>query len=232
MAKKQNRRTFLKAAALGLGAVTLGGALPALSHSHDQGHGHGHGHEHGHGHGGHRGVTAGRVVPGEIIPAQPAPWENGICDFCGMTLATPENDPRGAGFREQTYAQIALAGGSALHFESIACMFNYAYVHGIRDGDGATFYVTDRASFNFEVPKEGKLVMARDATFYWGEQLMVVMDARLLAFAKPDEAQAFAEAHPEHGRQRLVDIDWLIDFAPLPEMNLISLLALHAGLIE
>jgi hypothetical protein len=164
----------------------------------------------------------------EVIPPYPVPWSEGRCAFCNMTIATPEGDPRGVGFREQSYAQIALAESSAFHFESIACMVNYAFVHGLIDGNGTTFYVTDRASFRPEAP--GELIMAQEATFYWAERLMVVMNSRLLAFASPEAAEAFGQAHPEHGRQRLLSLDWLIDFAPLPEMNLIALLARHAGL--
>ncbi|MDW8357512.1 MAG: Tat pathway signal protein, partial [Thermus sp.] len=74
---------------------------------------------------------------------------------------------------------------------------------------------------------------ARSATFYWGERMMVVMNARLLAFASTKAAQDFAEAHKaQHGRQRFLDFQTLLDLAPLPEANLVALLARHAGLLK
>ncbi|MBS3966133.1 MAG: nitrous oxide reductase accessory protein NosL [Truepera sp.] len=216
-----SRRLFLKSAALGLGALAIAGLAPARAHG-----GHGHGH-HGHVHGQMHDL---RTIGSDLVPAQPIPWADGLCAFCNMTLKTPEGDPRGAGFREQTYSQLALADGNTLHFESITCLINYTSVHNLNDGHGTTFYVTDRGNFSPAAP--GELVMTRAATFYWGERLLVVMNGRLLAFATPEAAQAFAEAHPEHGRQRLLSFDLLLDLAPLPSANLIPLLARHAGLLE
>jgi len=221
MSKMTSRRLFLKSAALGLGALAIAGLAPARAHG-----GHGHGH-HGHVHGQmHDLPTSGS----DVVPAQPIPWTEGRCAFCDMTIRTPEGDARGAGFREQSYSQLALADGSAQHFESITCLINYAFVHNLNDGHGTTFYVTDRGKFSPAAP--GELVKARAATFYWAERLLVVMNSRLLAFATPETAQAFAEAHPEHGRQRLLSFDLLLDLAPLPSVNLIPLLARHAGLLE
>ena len=219
MSKVTGRRVFLKSAALGLGVLAMAALAPARAHG-------GHGHGHGHGHGPMRDLPA---IGGEVVSAQPIPRAEGRCAFCDMAIKTPEGDPRGAGFREQTYSQLALADGGALHFESITCLINYTSVHNLNDGHGTTCYVTDRGNFSPAAP--GELVMARAATFYWGERLLVVMNGRLLAFATPEAAQAFAEAHPEHGRQRLISLDWLTDFAPLPSVNLVPLLARHAGLL-
>jgi len=166
-----------------------------------------------------------------------------------MPIKTPEGQWRGRtfpkGFFEQTYSQIAFAEPrpaphdpkqvvDALHFESIACMVNYAWVHGLRDGEGATFYVTDRGAYDPARPQETvRLVPARSATYYWGERMMVVMNARLLAFASVRQAQEFAEKHKaQHGRQRFYSFQTLWDLAPLPEMNLVALLAQHAGLLR
>ncbi|WP_018111029.1 nitrous oxide reductase accessory protein NosL [Thermus igniterrae] len=185
---------------------------------------------------------------GERVPPRPIPWDTGQCAFCEMPIRTPEGQWRGRtfprGFFEQTYAQIAFEKPrpaphdpkqvvEALHFESIACMVNYAWVHGLRDGEGATFYVTDRGAYDPARPQESvRLVPARSATYYWGEKMMVVMNARLLAFASAKAAQEFAERHKaQHGRQRFYSFQTLWDLAPLPEMNLVALLARHAGLL-
>ncbi|TBH17591.1 nitrous oxide reductase accessory protein NosL [Thermus thermamylovorans] len=222
----RNRREVLKV----LGGLVLAG--PALAQ---------HG---GHGHGG---IASPRG--GSLVSARTTPWEDGRCAFCDMPLKTPEGQWRGRtfpqGFFEQTYSQIAFERPrpaphdpkqtvEALHFESIACMVNYAWVHGLGDGEGATFHVTDRGGYDPARPQEtARLVPARQATFYWGERMMVVMNARLVAFADPAQARAFAERHREaHGRQRLLDFQTLLDLAPLPEMNLVALLARHAGLLE
>ncbi|WP_234554221.1 nitrous oxide reductase accessory protein NosL [Thermus caliditerrae] len=182
------------------------------------------------------------------VAAKPIPWENGACAFCGMPIKTPEGQWRGRtfpkGFFEQTYSQIAFEKPrpaphdpkqvvEALHFESIACMVNYAWVHGIRDGEGATFYVTDRGAYDPARPQEiVRLIPARQATYYWGEKMMVVMNAHLLAFASAKAAQEFAERNKaQHGRQRFYSFQTLWDLAPLPEMNLVALLAQHAGLL-
>lgn len=180
--------------------------------------------------------------------AKPVPWEDGACAFCGMPIKTPEGQWRGRtfpkGFFEQTYSQIAFEKPrpaphdpkqvvEALHFESLACMVNYAWVHGIRDGEGATFYVADRGAYDPARPQENvRLIPARQATYYWGEKMMVVMNAHLLAFASAKAAQEFAERNKaQHGRQRFYSFQTLWDLAPLPEMNLVALLAQHAGLL-
>lgn len=216
----RNRREVLKA----LGGWVL--ASPALA---QMGHG-------------------GEGMGGALVPPRPIPWEEGSCAFCAMPLKTPEGQWRGRtfpkGFFEQTYSQIAFAeprpaphdpkqGVDALHFESMACMVNYAWVHGLRDGEGATFYVTDRGSYDPGRPQETvRLIPARSATYYWGEKMMVVMNAKLLAFASPRAAQEFAERNKaQHGRQRFYSFQTLLDLAPLPEMNLVALLARHAGLL-
>lgn len=210
--KMSNRRTFLKGAALGLGALALGGLAPARAHEH--------------GHSQHGQASDLPTIGTDVLTAQPIPWAEGRCAFCGMTIQTPEGDPRGAGFREQSYSQLTLPD-MTLHFESITCLVNFAFVYGLPDGHGTTFYVTDRGP-----AAPGELVLARSATFYWGERLPAVMNSRLLAFAESEAAQTFASAHPEHGRQRLLSLDLLLDLAPLPSANLIPLLARHAGLLE
>ncbi|KHG64427.1 MAG: nitrous oxide reductase accessory protein NosL [Thermus sp.] len=185
---------------------------------------------------------------GALVPPKSIPWDTGQCSFCGMPLKTPEGQWRGRtfpkGFFEQTYSQIAFAQSrpaphdpkevvDALHFESIACMVNYAWVHGLRDGEGATFYVVDRGAYDPAHPQETvRLIPARAATYYWGERMMVVMNARLLAFGSARAAQEFAETNKgQHGRQRFYSFQTLWDLAPLPEMNLVALLAKHAGLL-
>jgi hypothetical protein len=184
----------------------------------------------------------------DLVPPKPIPWDTGSCAFCEMPIKTPEGQWRGRtfpqGFFEQTYSQIAFREPrpaphnpkevvEALHFESIACMVNYAWVHGLKDGEGATFYVTDRGSYDPKNPQGSvRLIPARRATYYWGERMMVVMNAKLLAFGSPAKARAFAEAHKaQHGRQNFFTFQTLLDLAPLPEMNLVALLARHAGLL-
>ncbi|WP_114313082.1 nitrous oxide reductase accessory protein NosL [Thermus caldifontis] len=196
------------------------------------------------GHGGESPAPAG----GMRVAAKPIPWDEGTCAFCGMPIKTPEGQWRGRtfpkGFFEQTYSQIAFSEPrpaphnpkqvvEALHFESLACMVNYAWVHGLRDGEGTTFYVTDRGAYDPAKPQETvRLIPARQATFYWGERMMVVMNARLLAFASAKAAQEFAEKNKaQHGRQSFYRFQTLWDLAPLPEMNLVALLAQHAGLL-
>ncbi|GEM88099.1 nitrous oxide reductase accessory protein NosL [Meiothermus granaticius] len=179
----------------------------------------------------------------ETIPARAIPWEKGTCAFCGMPLKTP---PPGAwmgrtfnpGFFEQTYSQIALKepqkGMDALHFESIACMVNYAWVHGLRDGVGTTFYVADRGLYDpAKGPEAVRLLPARQAVYLWGEKRgWVVMDAKVAAFNSRVEAEVFARRNPDLGRTRVLDWQTLVDLAPLPEMNLVNLLAQHAGLLK
>ena len=238
-----SRRRFLRA----LGALALGAlAAPTLAvaeghahqhghehgHAHGQEHGHAHGHAHQHGHGAMPGDAADRAAP---LPAQPIPWESATCAFCDMTIATPDGAPQGPLFRERTYAQWVLPADAegevrALHFESIACALNYAYVYGLRDGASGTLYVTDAAG---SLPAgAAQLLLARHAVFHWGEHLRVAMMARLIAFGDADARAAHAAAHPDEGRQVRYALDTLEDLAPLPEMNLIPLLARHAGLLE
>jgi nitrous oxide reductase accessory protein NosL len=179
----------------------------------------------------------------ETIPAKTIPWEQGTCAFCGMPIKTPAP---GAwmgrtftpGFFEQTYSQIALKepqkGMEAIHFESIACMVNYAWVYGLRDGVGSTFYVADRGLYDpAKGPEAVRLLPARQAVYLWGEKRgWVVMDAKVAAFKNADAAMAFARTTPDLGRTRVLDWQTLLDLAPLPEMNLVSLLAKHAGLLK
>lgn len=198
----------------------------------------------------HGGMGMGQEGPRPqgLVPPKPIPWDMGQCAFCEMPIKTPEGQWRGrtfpTGFFEQTYAQIAFAEPrpaphdpkqvvDALHFESIACMVNYAWVHGLKDGEGATFYVTDRGAYDPTRPQETvRLIPARSAMYYWGERMMVVMNAKLLAFASARAAQEFAERNKaQHGRQRFYGFQTLWDLAPLPEMNLVALLARHAGLL-
>lgn len=172
----------------------------------------------------------------ETIPAKPIPWDSGTCDFCSMPLKTPMG--RTPGFFEQTYSQIALKeatkGKEAHHFESIACMVNYAWVYGLQDGVGSTFYVTDRGAYDpARGPASVKLIPARQATYLWAEKRgWVVMDAKIAAFTSPEAATAFAKNNPDLGRTRLLDWQTLLDLAPLPEMNLVNLLAKHSGLLK
>ncbi len=216
-----DRRQLVKLLSLG---------IPGLALAHE---GHGHGRHGGHGHGGSMATAA---VGPDLLPARPIPWDNGKCDFCEMPLKTPPTfmgrtfQP---GFFEQTYSQIAKKEG-AHHFESIACMVNYAYVYGIRDGYGTTFYVTDRGQYDpAKGPDSVRLIPARQAVYLWAEKRgWVVMDAKIAAFSSREAAMAFAKANPDLGRTRILDWQTLLDLAPLPEMNLVNLLAKHAGLLK
>ncbi len=176
------------------------------------------------------------------VAAKAIPWERGLCAFCEMPLKTPApgtwmGRTFTPGFFEQTYSQIALKepqkGMEAIHFESIACMVNYAYVYGLKDGEGTTFYVTDRGAYDpAQGPVAVSLIPARQAVYLWGEKRgWVVMDAKIAAFRNAEAAMAFARANPDLGRTRVLDWQTLLDLAPLPEMNLINLLAKHAGLM-
>ncbi len=219
-----SRRRFLRGAAvLALGAFAAG--------AHAQ-HGTNTQHAHGHAHGHAGAATAADAAP--MLPAHDIPWDRGTCAFCDMTIATPSGAPQGEGFRERTYAQwvrVASDGeGEALHFESIACALNHAYVYGVRDGVGGTLYVTDAAGL---IPARSEaLVPARRAVFHWGERLQVAMMARVIAFADADGRDAHVVAHPDEGRRARYTLATLEDLAPLPEMNLIPLLARHAGLLD
>jgi hypothetical protein len=179
----------------------------------------------------------------ETIPAKTIPWEQGTCDFCEMPLKTPApgawmGRTFAPGFFEQTYSQIALKeaakGKEAYHFESIACMVNYAWVYGLRDGVGSTFYVADRGAYDpAKGPAAVNLIPARQAVYLWGEKrAWVVMDAKIAAFKNAEAAMAFARTIPDLGRTRVLDWQTLLDLAPLPEMNLVNLLAKHAGLLK
>lgn len=179
----------------------------------------------------------------ETIPAKAIPWEQGTCDFCAMPLKTPapgawQGRTFSPGFFEQTYSQIALKEAAkdkdVHHFESIACMVNYAWVYGLRDGVGSTFYVADRGAYNpAKGPEAVNLIPARQAVYLWGEKRgWVVMDAKIAAFKNVEAAMAFARTIPDLGRARVLDWQILLDLAPLPEMNLVSLLARHAGLLK
>lgn len=199
-------------------------------------------HEHAHDHGGAGGgmmgggPMAGMAGPAgigpDLLPAAEIPWAEGTCAFCGMTIATPEGGALPAGFRERTYAQIRLADADGvpndgLHFESVACMANYAYATGLRDGHGTTFHVADEGAPH--TPDHG-LLPARQATFVWAEGLRVSMNARLAAYPNDDAAAAGVARLEMPGRHRMVDAVSLYELAPWPEMNLIPLLASAAGL--
>jgi hypothetical protein len=225
------RRRFLRVAGRALAALGLAAiAGPALAHAAG-----GHAAHAGGGHAGHErtGHAAGTPGRGPLLPPRAVSWSDATCAFCGMTVATPAGAPQGEGFRERTYAQWVVAEDPAAtdgahHFESIACAINYAYVHGLEDGAGATLYVTD-AGGSLPASVE-RLLPARQALFHWGEHLRVAMNARLLAFADAAAREAHALSNPDEGRQASYRLPTLEDLAPLPEMNLIALLARHAGL--
>ena len=222
------RRAFLRDVGRGLGAAALASlATTAAAQTHQ--HGHAHEQAHGHAHGGMR-PAADAIT----LEAQAVPWADGVCAFCGMTIATPAGAPQGELFRERTYAQWVVHGADgateARHFESIACALNHAYVHGVRHGQEGTLYVSDAAG---SLPAAAEaLVDARNAVFHWGERLQVAMMARLIAFADEDGRAAHMAAHPDEGRSERYRLQTLEDLAPLPEMNLIRLLARHAGLLD
>ena len=226
-----SRRRFLRSLGRGLGVLGLG---VVATHAFAQQHG-GEAQQHDQqpGHPGMGGAAANADAP--LLAPQPIPWHDGTCAFCGMTIATPVGAPQGEGFRERTYAQWVLPGDGeaparAVHFESIACALNYAYVHAVRDGLGGSLFVTDAAG---SLPANAEaLVAARQAVFHWGEHLRVAMMARLIAFADDAARDAHARAHSDEGRQARYRLITLEDLAPVPEMNLIPLLARHAGLLE
>ena len=214
---KKDRRRLLK----GMGALGLGALFsPVLA----MGHG-----------GSTQGMgTAPRPGTGKIYPAAETPWQDGHCAFCGMPLATPKGAFRGKkfppGFFERTYAQIVFEDGKALHFESLACMFNYAYAKGLVDGDGSTFYVMAVEALPQGCKRLG-LVPARQATYVWGEKLMTTMMARLVAVPSPEKAGDFVRNRPNLGRYHVYTYRQLLDLSPLPEANLVPLLAKHTGLV-
>lgn len=230
-----DRRTALRR----LGGLALGAALIGSAH--------GQGMMHGHGASGATmpgGPMAGGAGPGaaDAPPSGPrptgrphahaAPWDHATCAFCGMTIATPEGFPQGAGFRERTYAQWSF-GAEARHFESIGCALSWAYAHGVADGAGAALYV---AGYDAPMAMEAAgLLDARTATFVWAERLPTSMMARWGAFADQRAAAAFVATHERAvgplGRRRFADVTFLQDQAPLPLMNLIPLLARAVGLV-
>lgn len=214
---KKDRRRFLQSA----GALGLGAFLGPVWAS---------------GHGGHAGGPAAAPQPGAGKPLPPVevPWQEGRCAFCGMPIATPEGGWRGKkfpkGFFERTYAQIVFEDGKALHFESLACMFNYAYAKGLVDGDGSTFYVMTVEALPKGCKRLG-LVPARQATYVWGEKLMTTMMAHLVAVPSPKKAGDFVRNRPGIGRYHFYTYRQLLDLSPLPEANLVPLLAKHTGLL-
>lgn len=227
-----DRRTFLKRlAAAGLAAPFLLNSAGAQMQ---------HGHAHGAGMPGAPGMAGmapsqATATGPDVLEPHAIPWEDGQCAFCGMTLRTPPDMPMPAGFREKTYAQLRLADGTSvngaatLHYESLACLFNHAYVEGLRDGHGTTFYVADLS----RAPAgEGDLLLARDASYLWAENLRVSMNARIGAFPDDDSLHAFVMGDLGLGRHQRYDATQLADLAPLPSGNLIALLARHSGLLE
>jgi hypothetical protein len=229
-----DRRTALRR----LGGLALGAAL--LGSAQGQGMMHGHGAEPampGRPMAGGAGPGAADAPPSGPRPAgrphaHAAPWGHATCAFCGMTIATPEGFPQGAGFRERTYAQWSF-GAEARHFESIGCALSWAYAHGVVDGEGAALYV---AGYDAPVAMHAAdLLDARAATLLWAERLPTSMMARWGAFADQGAAAAFAAGHERAvgplGRRRYADLAFLQDQAPLPLMNLIPLLARAVGLV-
>lgn len=190
-----------------------------------------------HGHGMTSPMTAAlpSATGPDVFAPHAIPWDDGSCAFCNMTLRTPSGAAAPAGFRERTYAQIRLGDGAeaneagTLHYESIACMFNHAFVEGLRDGHGATYYV---AAVDAAPSTEADLLLARSAAYLWAENLQVSMNARIGALADDAALMAFVVANPELGRHQRYDAVQLADLAPLPSNNLIPLLARHAGLVD
>ena len=180
-------------------------------------------------------MGAGHPIGPDVLPAAEIPWQQGRCAFCDMTIATPEGGALPPGFRERTYAQMRLAddaGGAdaeALHFESVACLHNYAYAKGVRDGHGATFYVADAGAP--QAPQHG-LTLSRQATYLWAEGLRVSMAAKMAAYPNDAAAVAALGRLDAPGRHRLLDAVTIADLAPIPEMNLIALLARASGLLD
>jgi hypothetical protein len=233
-----DRRTALRR----LGGLALGAAL--FGSAHGQGMMHQHGADHampgampGAPMAGGSGPAAADAPPAGPRPmgrphAHAAPWDHATCAFCGMTIATPEGFPQGAGFRERTYAQWSF-GAEARHFESIGCALGWAYAHGVLDGEGAALYVADYAAP--AAMDAAALLEARTAAFLWAEALPTSMMARWGAFADQGAAAAFVAAHERAvgplGRRRYADLTFLQDQAPLPLMNLIPLLARAVGLV-
>ncbi len=174
-------------------------------------------------------IATGKVPPAKI------PWDTGHCSFCRMPIRTPPGGMKGKkfppGFFERTYAQIAFKNGKALHFESIACLFNYAYAHQIEDGADATFYVMAVDPDAMPCKPLG-LVPARDATYVFGQNLKTTMKAHLVATRSPaDAARLVRKRAGKIGRFHILSFSELWDLKPLPEVNLVPLLAKHTGLL-
>lgn len=180
-------------------------------------------------------MGAGHGIGPDVLPAADAPWQEGRCAFCGMTIATPEGGALPPGFRERTYGQIILAdddgdaGRRTLHFESVACLHNYAYATNVRDGHGATFYVADAGAS--QTPQHG-LMLSREATYLWAEGLRVSMAAKMATYPNDAAAVTALGRLDAPGRHRLLDAVAIADLAPMPEMNLIALLARASGLLD
>jgi len=206
---KKNRREVLKILGAAGGLLALGGKAWAQAPA--------------------KPLSVGKIPPADV------PWDSGRCAFCGMPIKTPPGGWKGKklppGFFERTYAQIVFEDGKALHFESLACMFNYAYAKGIVDGEGATFYVM--AVDGSQVPcKPIGLVPAREAIYVWGQNLMTTMKAHLLATKSVEDARTLAKKRAgKIGRVHFLTFDLLWDLAPVPEVNLVPLLAKHTGLL-
>ncbi len=227
-----DRRTFIKRLALASVAAPFSlrlaaAQMPGQGAQHGPGMGHGPGMQHGPMAAG----AAGGVGP-DVLPPAAIPWDTGTCAFCGMTIATPPDASVGPGFRERTYGQVRLAqaeaaGEGAYHYESLGCLFNHAYVLGLTDGHGATFYVANLAD---PPATADELLLGRAAVFLWAENLSVSMRARLGAFPDAEAAAGHLHGHPELGRAHLHREDELMDLAPLPIGNLVPLLVRHLGL--
>jgi len=233
--KHLHRRAFLgKLAVAGLSAPFLSGALAQMNHDHNHG---SHGESMPMGHGSMGGMGMGMdtsSIGPDVLAPSAIPWATGTCEFCGMTIATPSGGAMAPGFRERTYGQIrvadpaVLAGRGEVHFESLACMVNYAYARGIRDGHGATFYVADESAGT--TPDHG-LLLSRDATFLWAEGLQVSMAAKFAAYPNEAASQRALERIEMPGRSYTLSASMVYDLAPIPEMNLVPLLvrAMESG---
>lgn len=234
-----DRRRFLRRMALytATAPAALGLASAQMGHDHSghdtAGHDDMHQGDMGHGHMQHGGpASAAPAVGSDIIAPLPIPWRDGVCAFCGMTVSTPMDGGNPAGFRERTYGQIRLAPGhevageAALHYESLACMFNHAYTLGVFDGHHATFYVADLAAPPIDADN---LLLARAAVFLWAENLQVSMAARLGAVRSHAAGDVYIGMHHDLGRSHRLSSTLLTDLAPLPEAGLVNLLLRHGG---
>ncbi len=208
---KKSRRDVLKILGAAGGALAFGPALAGAS------------------------VAVGEPLSKGPVPPVAIPWDTAHCAFCHMPIKTPPGGMKGKkfppGFFERTYAQIAFKDGRALHFESIACMVNYAYAHQLEDGAEATFYAMAVNPDTVPCRPLG-LVPARDATFVWGQNLMTTMRAHLVATrSAADAARLVKRRVGKIGRFHILTFQELWDLKPLPEVNLVPLLAKHTGLL-